>query len=139
MVPTAMDLKIGNPSRKVSAILLVLLICAAGSGNAVAQSQSSHLGEVNIVPKFNHSIKTYKPVIAAKEFQPVLTMGDPVSNQALAGINGKGVPVNLPSMGHQSSTDVVLWDELQTRGGGKSAIQMGGLNNMQSISMAANR
>jgi hypothetical protein len=134
-----MDFIIGKSPRKFFLILLGLLICTASSGFAEAQTQSTRLTEGSFASTLNHPINLVKAATEAKKIQTVITKESPLSDEALAGINGKGVPINLPSMSHQSSTDVVLWDELQTRGGGKNNIQMGGLNNMQSISMAANR
>lgn len=139
MVSPVMYPIIGKPLRRFTLILLGLMLCMVSSGFAEAQTQSTRLTEGSFASTLNHSINQVKTTSEAKKIQTVITRESPLSNEALAGINGKGVPVNLPSMGHQSSADVVLWDELQTRGGGKSTIQMGGLNNMQSVSMAANR
>ncbi len=62
-----------------------------------------------------------------------------VSDQQLAKVSGKGIPVNLPTIG-RNSNDVVLWDELQNRsGGGKTSIEWGAGNNLQTMSMSTNR
>jgi len=61
-----------------------------------------------------------------------------LSNQHLAQVNGKGIPVNLPKLVHQNGNGVVLWDELQGKGGNSISMQSGG-SNLQSASMQVGR
>ncbi|PKY10337.1 hypothetical protein B1757_09525 [Acidithiobacillus marinus] len=75
----------------------------------------------------------------AAQADPFIGHNNTLSDKMLGEVAGKGVPVNLPTV-TRNSNSVVLWDELQNRsGGGKSSIELGGGNNLQSISMMANR
>ena len=71
---------------------------------------------------------------------PVLPgiQAEALSNQHLAQVNGKGIPVNLPKLVHQNGNGVVLWDELQGKGGNSISMQSGG-SNLQSASMQVGR
>ncbi|WP_312261426.1 hypothetical protein [Candidatus Igneacidithiobacillus taiwanensis] len=61
-----------------------------------------------------------------------------VSNRGLAEVSGKGIPVNLPKVANQNGSSVVLWDELQGKGGKSTNIQIGSAN-LQNTSMAVGR
>ncbi|MBE7563304.1 hypothetical protein H7F10_10170 [Acidithiobacillus sp. HP-6] len=80
-----------------------------------------------------------KSFVGASKATHQFEIDSKVSNQQLARVSGKGIPVSLPTIG-RNTNGVVLWDELQTRsGGGKTSIEWSGGNNLQSISMSTNR
>ncbi|MBU2761778.1 hypothetical protein [Acidithiobacillus sulfurivorans] len=88
---------------------------------------------------FHQQTNLQKTFVGAGKASNQFEIDSKVSDQQLARISGKGIPVNLPTIG-RNTNGVVLWDELQTRsGGGKTSIEWGGGNNLQSISMSTNR
>ncbi|MDA8378178.1 MAG: hypothetical protein M0Z50_14235 [Planctomycetia bacterium] len=130
-------------NKRLSILIVGLVMCAALSPFAHAQTEftPSHMqGHVQA----DHALDSNSSLNAISNHQvellPVQLQGFSLSNHALASISGKGIPVSLPSVGHQNKAGVVLWDEIQTRrgGGGTTTIQ-NGMNNFQSMSMAATR
>lgn len=88
---------------------------------------------------FHQPTNLQKIFVGADKVSNPLEINSKVSNQQLARVSGKGIPVNLPTIG-RNSNGVVLWDELQTRSGGsRTSIEWGSGNNLQSISMSTNR
>lgn len=88
---------------------------------------------------FHQQTNLQKPFAGAGKATNQFEIDSKVSNQQLAKVSGKGIPVNLPTIG-RNSNDVVLWDELQNRsGGGKTSIEWGAGNNLQTMSMSTNR
>lgn len=119
---------------------LVGLVCGtlcigfAHAGTAV--KQIDHLKITGTIIQQKNFSKTSSE---ATQSDPFIGRDNSLSDKMLGEIAGKGVPVNLPSV-TRNSNSVVLWDEMQNRsGGGKSSIELGGGNNLQSISMMANR
>lgn len=139
MVPSIMKPKIVRLGNKTSALLVAALLCTGLLNTAQAQTSTNGVTTQKIEQSVRHLQGPNSLSREAEIPQSLFLTGDSLSDHALAEVSGKGVPVNLPSVSRQSNTNVVLWDELQTRSGGKTSVQIGGMNNMQSISMSANR
>lgn len=126
--------------RTKSSIILISLLCGSlFVGVAQAEGTAHKSGRLQTTYSLIQQSNIQSPTLKIGKQGWILRSAGTLSNHMLAEVSGKGVPANLPSVSHDNNS-VVLWDEMETRSGeGKSTIETGGANNLQILSITANR